>query len=252
MAAVDEISRLKIWNLYVIPKLEIIIQKMRISNRRYAYMDYFFFTDKVSKIKILGKKNALRKRFMSRCPCQSKNETGICSYESRCGLKMYYNCMKDVVIDDNTFVIVMFLYSQFYIFSPTLYKINSGNKDCYRPFSLTYNYQYTTNIWFREEILRQKFNNIKPELIWYKLKQLGEDETLVIQNNAADNDIYFEKMYMEEFVEHLKLVLVHQDIIKKIIRLIESDKKFLIYYINHYMTYFFLFLTYDMDKKKFE
>lgn len=237
MAAVDEISRMKVWNLYVVPKLAKVIQKMRDSNRRYAYIEYEFFKDSVGKIKILGKKSALKKRFVIRSPER--------------GSEMYYNCIKDIKIDENTFIFVMFLYSQFYVFSPTLYRINATNKECYRPFKLTYDFPYQVNIWFREEILRDMFNKISKELIWFKIKQLQEDETLILEKNAAHNDIYFHKMYLEEYIEHLKIVLVHQDIINRIINLVKSCKRFLIFYIDHYLTYFFLFVTYDVEKTTF-
>ena len=236
MEIVDDISRMRIWNLYVIPRLRKIIDKMMENNRTYAYVDYEFASDKMNKFKMVSK-SALRKRFINR------SERGEESYE---------NCMKDIIMEKNTIILVIFYYSKLFTFCPTIFKINRKNIDKYLiPIKLTYEQPYQKNIWFRDEVLIDMYKQIDNKLVSSALEKIEEEEILVIERNYAKNNIFFKGVNLDEYIEYLKLLLVHQDVIKKIEKIKRGKAKILIFCINNYYVLYFVLVRYDKKNNKY-
>lgn len=236
MDTVDEFARLKVWNLYVIPVLEKVVKKMLAKKQQFAYMDYEFATDKRTKFRMLSR-NLLKKRFIN------KSERGKDSYN---------NCMKDLEIDEDTIILVVFNYSQLYTFCPSLYKLNKNKIEEYiKPITIKYPYPYTINIWFRPEILIQMFEQINKKTILEQLNKLEGENILVIERNAAHNKLLINTTHIEQYLEGLALGLVHQDEIQRIEKMYNKHKHLIVFYCNNYLCCYFLLVIYNLKSNKF-
>lgn len=236
MDIVDEISRLKVWNLYIIPILRKVIEKMSKRGYQFAYFDYTFATDKRTRVKMVTK-SALRKRFLTK---------------SDRGQESFNNCMRNIIIDENTIILVVFHYSQFYTFCPSLYKLNKDNIDEFcKPIIYRYLYKYEKNIWFRDEVLIDMFEQIDTKLIIFQLKEKQKDQILVLERNAARNKLFLNNIDIEMYIEVLGLHLIHKDVIDNIKRAYSKNKNIIIFCNNNYLSCHFLLIEHTSDYKKF-